>query len=252
MDCQAVPQRGSCRPVRFDHLTRASFPFPLGGVMLPILSRRRSAFTLIELLVVIAIIAILIGLLLPAVQKVREAAARMQCSNNLKQIGLAMMNYEGIYQCYPTGGEGTNYNGGATTSFDTASTWTMLLPFVEQENVYKQINVNLHYTQNNTSFGQAPFQAVIKTYVCPSNPSAGGTGKDSAGYGISDYMPTVYTDIEPTTGFRFPGSATTRGSRADGVLRLTSRPTVASSSTPAWMPVVPTGGIKIAGITDGT
>src|SRR5262245_21792791 len=129
----------------------------------------RGGFTLIELLVVIAIIAILIGLLLPAVQKVREAAARMACTNNLKQIGLALHNYESGYGCFPTGGEGTNFSGGgAVTSFDTASTWTMLLPYVEQDNVYRQINVNYHYTQNPG--GQTPFLTAIKTYTCPSNP----------------------------------------------------------------------------------
>src|SRR3954452_16029093 len=99
----------------------------------------RRAFTLIELLVVIAIIAILIGLLLPAVQKVREAAARSMCQNNLKQIGLGLHTYESSYGFFPTSGEGPNA-ANQVTVFDTVSTCVQLLPYIEQDNVYKLMN----------------------------------------------------------------------------------------------------------------
>ena len=131
------------------------------------LSRRRPGFTLIELLVVIAIIAVLIGLLLPAVQKVRAAANRMQCPNNLKQIALAAHNYHDATGKFPTGARLSVDVGGRPTG--GTNLWVELLPYFEQDNLYKKWDDNDN--RNNVAGGRNATQAqVIKILLCPSDP----------------------------------------------------------------------------------
>jgi len=136
--------------------------------------KRRSAFTLVELLVVIAIIGILIALLLPAVQAAREAARRMQCTNHLKQIGLALHNYHASHKTFPAG---FIFKGDADwATYDQKrnfSTWSIvILPYMEQKPVHEQIKqlTNQFQTFSDTTFFSEFDQIVLETFICPSCP----------------------------------------------------------------------------------
>lgn len=202
------------------------------------LSRKvRSGFTLIELLVVIAIIAILIGLLLPAVQKVREAAARMQCQNNLKQIGLACHNYHSSYGRFPTAGQ-CESTGANSTTYVTQSPATQILPYIEQDNVYNLMDHSFTYAQMQAagydmsrlhpkSQGRvyndpaspstiAAAKASIPTFLCPSTPVEPGE-RSPDGYGCFDYMFITVSDLEDGSA----GATTPAGTRpTDGARRV--------------------------------
>jgi len=173
----------------------------------------RLGFTLIELLVVIAIIVLLMALLLPAIQKVRAAGEKLRCQNNLKQMGLALHNYENSYGYFPSGGEGTNYTTTPpSTAFDRHSTFTQILPFIEENAVATIMNLNYYYTDPAWPANQIAARTVIWTYLCPTTIRKDPV--DSQGYGCVDYGATVYCDIDPATGLR------NKATRVDGALHI--------------------------------
>jgi prepilin-type N-terminal cleavage/methylation domain-containing protein len=185
--------------------------------------RERVAFTLVELLVVIAIIGVMVGLLLPAVQAAREAARRMQCSNNMKQLALGLHNYESAYNRFPyaVGRSGSISSGSAIaglTRVRNQKGWLAVLPFIEQQALYDQANFNLpfgshvHSSAASVSSTIVPLpgsagnmndvvvSTVLETFLCPSDPgptSLASTG--DANYSISPGTTTrqgAYTNYD--------------------------------------------------------
>lgn len=194
-------------------------------------SVERRGFTLIELLVVIAIIAILVALLLPAVQQARESARRTQCKNNLKQIGLAVHNFESTYSYLPHSGQ-CDSTGTASTTYMTQSTPTLLLPYIEQANVYNQMDHSLKFVDMATLAGYVTTQlnplsqgavyndanypntvaaakTQIQAFICPSTP-IDVARRAPDGYGVWDYMFIATSDIEDGT---IPGGTDPIGTR---------------------------------------
>jgi prepilin-type N-terminal cleavage/methylation domain-containing protein/prepilin-type processing-associated H-X9-DG protein len=163
--------------------------------------RRRSAFTLIELLVVIAILAVLIGLLLPAVQKVREAANRLSCSNNLKQAGLAALNFENTYHQFPpavvTGRVPKLADAAPGTSHGL---WPFLLPFTEQQNLAAQYRWDVSWSD---PYNEAARMVQLKGLQCPSAEPDRVGGADPTGTGAmgacTDYVATIWVTEIPVS-----------------------------------------------------
>jgi prepilin-type N-terminal cleavage/methylation domain-containing protein len=202
----------------------------------------RRGFTLVELLVVIAIIGVLVALLLPAIQAARESARRIQCTNNMKQLGLGALNFDSAKKRLPPSGQ-CDSTGGASTTYMIHSTATYILPYIERQAVYSQFDhaadprvvygatptasgeqlttatgCLLHLDARGRNYddpahpsGQVAAKSKIDTFICPTTPVGNQERDPVHGYGGIDYMIVALSDVDarpssPTFGARTPGS----------------------------------------------
>ena len=243
-------------------------------------SVRRQGFTLIELLVVIAIIAVLISLLLPAVQSARESARRAQCVNNMKQLGLGIMNFESTNKVYPPdveqllpiGTSDPDPNAQVAGPTTRAGWLELILPYMEQGNVYNLLNLNAScfdtvnippavggsgkYSGNNSAYSTA-----INAFICPSNPSSATINYWNANWDSSGNGPEGYTPSPPTQIWGLTDYFATCGFHCDLIAALGIDPKAGSNGYTCIYcnnepGVISSPGIKqgnsIASITDGT
>ena len=230
-------------------------------------ANKHGGFSLVELLVVIAIIGTLVGLLLPAVQAAREAARRSQCQNNMKQLGLGVLNFESASRKLPSPGQ-CDSTGSSSTTYNIHSIATLILPYIEQTNVYNQFDVTaspvaaygatvnaqgnfttasgglLHKKAKGRAYddpafpsGQLAAKTKIDSFICPSTPV--GDRDPVHGYGGCDYMVFALSDVDTA-----PGSAT-YGMRTP------------SAGSAAWLaqvvaPMLSCEGVGMGAISDGS